>query len=318
MAVDLLERAKAKARALAAGGDAIDDEPEVEAQGPSHALDIEEPDDGEDDIDEPRPSRRERRRERGELHSALESTRAEAAALRAEKAALEARLASVPKPSEKTPEVDPIDEEIKKVYEEQDSLLTAWNAGADKFTEPQKADYKRRAQELEIRKGTLFAKKAGAGRQQAVDPLQTHRAGLDIQTRAVYPDVYANQQALQYADLTLKRSIAAGLPDTIETWKAAAQEARERFGTAPSRRGASDADRNKFTAASRGSGGGEREPAKRTLNLSPEALAVAKRSAVRMYSKVRDPKTGKPLSEEQMLQRWVNRVGPRVLEQKRA
>jgi hypothetical protein len=290
-------------KAARAGKEPVDESREVE---------IEEPDDDEEQIDaEGRETRADRRRRRGEEHEHLVSARAEAMALRAEKAALEARVAAAE--SRRQPEPagpDPIDAELATVFEEQDTLISAWNAGADKFTEAQRAEYKKKAQALEIRKGVALARKAGArAPEPPKDPRQIYAEQINDQTKLRYPDVYADPRAIGHANGLRLIALGEGRPDSVEMWAECAEQARSKYKTAPgSRREVAESDRRSHTAAPRGMGTGGQERQTRRVEMTPEN----RRMAIKYGERFKDPKTGRALTEAQAIQRWVNRVGPRL------
>jgi hypothetical protein len=137
---------------------------------------------------------------------------------------------------------------------------------------------------------------------QRVDPAQAAAMERSRALHEEFPDVYGNPTAKQYADGEYLRLRATGHGDNKKTHDLAMKAARQQFklGTRERSDEDLDVDRRRFAGQSKAAGGGG--------GRTTKAISIKKGSAEwgmaqAMFSHL------KGITEEQRVQRWVNRVG---------
>lgn len=200
---------------------------------------------------------------------------------------------------------DPLEREMKIVTDAEDALLGEYNAlnAAGKMTAESETRLKTRARQIEEAKHDVMTRRSLARQGiQRVDPEQAHRESVARQLREEHQDVYANEKAVQYAQGEYQRLQALGHPDSKKTHDMAMDAAREQFKLGGRSRSRDDleVDRRRFSGQSKqaGAGGGKTAKSVQVKKGSHEwNMALAFSSHI------------KNLSDEQKVQRWVNRVG---------
>lgn len=219
-------------------------------------------------------------------------------ALERELAELRAR---VNQPPPQPSGVDPYEQELDGLYQQQQEAFTAYQAEvkAGTFNETRQKHYEKVARDLEARKSNVMIRRQ----------LDQHRESARAeQAQAVwvqkYPEVYRNQRAYQYAEASFRRKQALMGPGE-EVTNAMVEEVMNeamtqfRLGgrTAPS---ASEKSRMSGIPSS-GTTSGNSGPG--GITLTPEL----KRIAVAAYSE---------LPEAEAIKKWVNTTGKRLREKK--
>lgn len=202
-------------------------------------------DEGDDDDDDsgsapaadlaPRPSRKERRAARAgnfnELKETNERLARELQETRQAQARMEGMLqANLQRPQQQGPH--PIDQELDRVFEEQDQFYQNYSANVGKMSPEERSTAVKRARDLEIRKGELLAQRsmlrAGVGR--APDPNQIRQMAFQEQLNMRYADIAADPKATELGGHIARAMFAEGKPQTWETLDEAAEETRRRLG----------------------------------------------------------------------------------------
>jgi len=198
------------------------------------------------------------------------------------------------------PQVDPIDREINRTFEEinnnfqrfQDRVQNLSRDGKEISPEERKK-FDDRARQLDLHKTKLVAKQmlqqGGAGQQQqGVDPNQIRQQVLQAQMQSKYPGVFADNNAMKWANARHYQLMAEGMDDSPATAEQALKDARRQFSTGdPDNDDApepTDADRRRFASPSGGArpgkGGGSRKRV--TLNRAEMGMADT------MYPHIKD------------------------------
>jgi hypothetical protein len=203
-----------------------------------------EPDTDEDDDDDagqpeaPPENAKARKRQRGSNYRELTETTKRLEQQLQEERTARARMeglmqASLQQPRQQQTGPHPIDQELDRVFEEQDSFYKLLTSRTDKLSPQEQTEATRRARELEIRKGELLAARAnlrmGVGRAQSPQEVQQQAFQAQLQMR--YPDIAAHAQASEYGGHLARAKIAA--KGGVVTWDLldeAAEETRKQFG----------------------------------------------------------------------------------------
>lgn len=294
-------------------------QPAATGDGETVTIDLDdvahaESDDAGDDEAPPAPAqpqdRASKKRERAARHRELKENLAAAERRERESAERIARLESAmremsqrvlaPQPPPQAQQAgDQGDRELEDIYEQQKTIALRVQYDRN-ITAEELNQLERRARQLDTRKTELVAeraaRRAGGGRQQAMDPVQ---AGLMVQ----YSDVYADPQALGWAEGWARQQAAvtgrADLGLVRESFERARQWRAEQRGLPPAT--PPDSLRAKLTGppgGRQGGGGAGGGPKAITLNRAQQRMALA------MYPS---------LSEKEALQRWAHGPGKRVV-----
>lgn len=269
-------------------------------------------DDGDDDdgivVDEEepaKPSRAERRQERGRDFVREAQDRADAAERRAQAAeqrAQEAYARAIPavpeKPSDAQAEVD-------KAYADQQSLYGHYNAARQKqggITAEEHAEFEKRGREVELRKVRAIARLEGGG-QRGPSVEDVVRQIRQQEIVEAHNDVITNPAAYRWAHAAMGMAVAEGKPDNARTLEDVMEHARTKFGMASRRAtpAASDAMKRKMGGISRGGGSGRSESVRTIVPTEAE-----KRMANEMYSH---------LPKNLRLATWARKVGKKLVDE---
>lgn len=268
---------------------------EGEVDDPGGEIQISLDDDGDEPGDDEQPkTRREKKRERGELWSALEEQRRENQTLREQVGELRGLAQSIHPAALQSyllgnnGQAKPVDEtqsELDQIYEQQQNLSQLYYANSDKLTQQDRERIAGQARKLEERRVELLVKKQGAGQAPPVDPRQvaSQTAALVVRTQneGRYPDVYGDETLLRaanqrYHELKAKytevgrdgRTRLTRSPQQIHDQ--AMDETRARSGNGAR----SDSDRHLFTAGRRG--GGKSAKSTKTVKMGPTEKTLAR------------------------------------------
>jgi hypothetical protein len=294
-----------------------DSEPEIDLSEAEPEISI-----GEDDDERPSPSRQERRRARfNDVKERAERAEREAEEAKRRLNDLEQRASQYPDPrqlqayllgNQRGNQPDPIDAELKNVYQQQTQLADVWNArrSAGNLTPAEQNEMIERARDLDEKRVDLLNRRTlmrtGVGQ---VDPDAIHKQVLHAQIRQRHGDVYANQRQLQYADGEYQRLRALGEPDSMDTLDRAMDAARKRFGQQAKytrhREPPSSSERARFTGTTSGGGGNKPASERKTLKLTPELKQMADAA----LSHIKD--------ERARYQQFANTVGKKMLARQR-
>ena len=192
-----------------------DEEDEVVAEDPP------EPDDEEA---EETASRQEKRSKRGTDRM---TARERAAAAEARDQLLQEQLEQArSRPVEQArPQGNPvahIDERIKDANKRLAAVHDEWNRSAGKLSKAREEELQAQAEALDVEKMTLVVERRDA---LLAPQRQREQAAANLRQKA--PDVYADPRALAYAQGEFMKRTARGEPDSMETFEAVMQEARE-------------------------------------------------------------------------------------------
>lgn len=278
---------------------------------------------GEDDDDETpatgsveRQTRWERKQERKRLRDEAEDLRKEVAKLREDREERTAQAAERTEAMTRAAleriggagrqQADPLEQEAATVRSAEESLIAEYNAlhTAGKLTPEQQTRLQTRANQIERAKHDVWTRQtlAAAGIQR-VDPEQAVRSARAQARTEKYSDVYANAKAVQYADGEFNRLVAMGADyKSDETFDKAMRAARQQFkiGNAARSDEELEVDRRRFSGQSKTAGGGG---GKTTKSVQVKKGSAEWGMAQAMFSHMKN------LTEEQRVQRWVNRVG---------
>lgn len=231
---------------------------------------------------------------------------AEAKALREEQAALRAELQQLKgfvaaQPTQRapaTPEKDPYEAELDKIYERQNEAYLAAQAEikAGNFDAKRQQHYEAIARSIESEKTRIHTERVVERRAQSMRAEQAQQVWVQK-----YPDVYNDPKAYQFAEATFRRRQAVGERITNETVDEIMNEAMTTFKLGPKRApSASEKSRMSGMPSSGSGGGGARDTG---VTMTPEL----RRMAVAAYS---------DLPEPEAIKKWVNSTGKRLREKK--
>ncbi len=264
------------------------------AEEPSFDLDLSEEEEAEE---EPKPTRKEKRanryREANERAERAEREREEAmrtaqlALLRAEQATRDAN----PQRGE-----DPFETELNKLDEEQDLLNQRWALLPD----DRRADNET-AEEFIKKARIIERKKLQVSAQRVLSEHRPQQGNEFIQQRIRmdYPDVCANQQAMQYAESYCRMQMAS--KNRHMDWNLMAEameDTRRQFGMGRSP-GPTRESQQHYIGAPRGLGGAG-SPQKQTIKMTKHYMALAEARYPNEPPKV-------------AYQKWANTVGRKLL-----
>lgn len=290
---------------------------ETKDERPNEKVVSVDPPDADDDEDEREPTPRQQRRRERYDNMAREKQAAEERAQRAEQFAAALQAQHMASQQQQKP-TDPFDDEKKKLEDDWMKHLALADTLAKGSTADQQAQWKRDHLALQERQQTLVTKRmlaeAGFAPGQRVNiQAESMKAHLAM----AYADVVGNNQYLAYADGLERQFMAVHRrAPTLQDYEKIMNDTRRAFRlpTAPTSP-PSEETRRKFSGGglggANGSGGGSRQI---TMTKAEMKMAEA------MYKVERDPKTGKTrrLRPEESHAKWAQRVGKRLVEQRRA
>jgi hypothetical protein len=255
---------------------------------------------------EQRLSRKERRSQRGRDFVREANERAE----RAEQAVAALRqemMSQRQPPKEEKPKEDTHQVEMDKVYDDQELLVSAYNAAAARkggMTPEERADFSRRGREIEQRKINVAARKMLAEQGYAGGKAPTaEEIIVETQRREIaqkYGDVISDQNRLRWVHGRMGQLTAEGLPDNPATLDRAMNEARRKFGlggNAPP----SNAEKQRLAGIPRG-GGMSSSAGDRSIVMTGEYRKLADAA----YPHIKD--------KADRYKKWAQGPGRRLLE----
>lgn len=227
----------------------LDDEPEVD-----------------DDPAEPSgPSRAEKKAARQSLRDETERVRQENAVLARELAESRAREAAANGFAHGLREAgggtqkDPLDAAEEELDQQNNSLIREYQAVEKTLTEAQRDQFRTRASALEKKKFDLRIARANRNSQPSQEQVARQENHQLLVAR--YPDVCADQRALNWATLEYQKAVIEGQPGGWETTDAVMRRARTQFKMGDlGKRQADPANRTRLAGQPRGAsagGGGE-------------------------------------------------------------
>lgn len=263
-----------------------------------------------------RESRWEKKQERKRLRDEADDLRKENARLREEReertaraaeSTLEMTRAAIERLGNGGKEApDPFEQQMAQVMNAEESVIAEYNAlnTAGQLTDAHKTRLQARARQVERAKLDVAVRQTMAREGiQRVDPEQASREARAAALRDEYSDVYADKRAVQFADGEFNKLVARGADvKSKKTFDLAMKAARAEFklGTRERSDEDLDVDRRRFSGQSKAAGGaGGRTSKAISIKKGSSEWAMAQS----MYSHL------KGLSEEQRVQKWVNRVG---------
>jgi hypothetical protein len=269
-------------------------------------------DDGDDDSG--RPSRKDRRRQRGDDMVRAANERAEKAERDAQEhrrlmAEAFARIPTAPQ----QPRVDPVrqrlDQEAEALQDQQQTMVDRYQAAQEaafkaktQLSPEVHAKFQADARKLRDRIAENDHHRFAPRQQGGVNEQQI--AAVSARARAMqdHGDVFGNQRAAAAFQAEYIRLIKVrGEPDNWTTFEKAADAARREVGLAPrgGRPAPSRGAKSKYTGVSRGGSGGDDGRVTVTMDKDMKAMADT------MYSHIKDPK--------KRYQRYADRVGSKTV-----
>ena len=268
-----------------------------------------------DDDDEP-VSRRDKKRQRGKWYDDLraDNERLESTVRNlTEQAARIPQLLQTAVQSQRPKGKTEAEQELEQYWREQQTFLTAYNQRiantAQAVTPEEQRQYETQARDLRLKEHRIMTKMAlqeqGIGR--APDPQDIERGMIERQKRQAFPDVYENNKALAYADTEYtRRTQIDGEPHGWDTFSACMNEARTKVlrKPPPQTRETLEVRRRQYAGTSRGAGADQGEDNRVKVTAKERGFAL------QMY------RHDKTLTDDQKVQKWVNKIGPKLKAEK--
>jgi hypothetical protein len=280
------------------------------AEDGSVEIEVAEPEDEEADEEEPHLTRAEKKRNRyreAQDRARLAEERAAQAEARAQER--ERQIAEWQQGMRAQQGQQMAQGEIQRLYQEQEDLYTAFEAKKHSATPEEMETFKRRAQDLELRKYATIAR-LSVGQPQQYTPQDYALAARRQMVLTEYADIAQHQQAWVWANKRWEmRHLAEGEPDTKALMDEVAEETRRKFGIkvngyAARRPPPDEPTRARYSGISANSRGGSNgDDGGTTVRVT----AAERKMAVALYPK---------LSEAQAIQKWANGPGKRVAQSK--
>lgn len=216
----------AEGRSVAKGANALRDRMNAARSTDTEEVVVEEPDDDDDDEAEAAEAR-EAQQTRREKRAGRVTARERAAAAEAEARVLREQLAqrpAAPQVPARGPNgaVAEIDQKLRDGYKRQEGLFAEYESKRGKLSEREEGEYRDRAVELDVELKMLAAE-----RYEVVNEPKRRQQAILEQARSEWPDVYGNQQAIDYAAGRLRQLIALGHQDSKQLHDQVMQETRE-------------------------------------------------------------------------------------------
>lgn len=272
------------------------------------------PEEGDEDDEAPattvqdKISREEKRRDRARAHKErLAATERRAQDLEDENR----RLRQQPPPQYAQPQhqgPDPIDLELKRVYDAQNELFQNYNnahsAARGALTKETVDDYDQKARQLEERKSELLyvknQRKHGGGVQAIAEEVNK------AQLRQKYADVYSytkdgRQPAVMYAQGLWAQRVARGEVDGEELYESVMNEARKEFRLPGYKPKPNESERQRYSGTSRGAGGSISGERRQTITMTADFRKMAQAAYPKM-----EPAAA--------MQKWANGPGRKLAE----
>jgi flagellar motility protein MotE (MotC chaperone) len=267
--------------------------PEVEVEDEDEEVTPEEP-------VAARPSRKERRAERGAVREENERLRAREAELDAENRRLHAEAAVARAMPQQHQGPDPLERDIEAVDQDIRQLHESAQANWNKWTQAERDGAQRKLREFERKKAKVYRdmdERETGPRQPQITPEQQAANAVRYMVRQKNPDVFNDKRAYAYADAEFKKRLALGQVETPELMQECIDEARDVVLRGSSQR--SNDVKHKFTGQRGGPGSGGSKST--VVKATQELKAIAKAA----YPQ---------LEPAQAMQKWANENGKRYNE----
>lgn len=255
-----------------------------------------------------RPPRRERRRERRNLmeehqRAQMENQVLQQARERDQQVIQQLLQQRQPEPPpQQQPDTDAqlgeVYQQIQQVYD-----LYAAKKARGELTDEVATQLSKQLQSLDAKKTRLIV--GGGQQQQPVDTNQLAnqvlRQAIMQDSQAMFPDVWSNQAAVQFANAKYHEMVSLGQPRGRVTHIRSMEEARRQFyGPQPSGEPPSQSRKTRYTGVPRGARQAGNEPRRVKIRMDGRSKALAEA----MFPS---------LPKEQAHKKWAQKVGPRVL-----
>ena len=196
------------------------------------------------------------------------------------------------------------DRELRQVESQQETLMKAYRAGGENLSTDDIGDFSRQARELDDKRQELLFKKnySKYGNHQAQDPQALANEVIKTQLQAQNPDIYADPKKIAWAKgLFIQKQVEGGIPPR-ELHDYCMDEARKHFRIPSTKmRTPTAADRHRLSGSSKG-GSPDNVNSRKSYRMSEHE----KEMAFVLYSDIAD--------EKERNQKWVNTVGKKILE----
>lgn len=245
-------------------------------------LDEEDEDEKDDDSEEERPSRAQRRRERGLLRKENDELRERLARLEGQATALQQRPVVVQQPQQQTQE-DPDAQAMRAVIERTQALATRGQQLSSRkdaagnvigMTPEERAKYEQDWEALEQEKTDIMVRRAQrklGGGQPGMTQQDVARAMLVSE----FPEVFADPKLVAYAHTRTQQMIAfEGKPNDMSTVRAALLETKNKMNP-PKRPAPTPERKSRYEGVSRSGGGSDDDARPRTVTLTAQQQRMA-------------------------------------------
>lgn len=204
----------AEGRSVSKGADALRDRMRAARETDTEEVVVEDP--PEDDEDDEVAEAKEAALTRKEKRAGRMSARERAAAAEAEARVLREQLAQrQPERQDNRPAVNPtlktLDDKIRDGYKRQEGLFSEYESKRGRLSEREESEYRDRAVELDVELKMLAAE-----RYEVINEPKRRQQAILEQARSEFPDVYSNQQAIDYAHGRFRQLMALGHKDSKE------------------------------------------------------------------------------------------------------
>jgi hypothetical protein len=278
--------------------------PEDEEKSVEVSVADDDDDDDDNDDESPQPSRADKKRARGMRHrEALEAVERERQArLEAENRALQYQQMMTYQQSQRPPaepDVDPVEKEILETYETQRRIVAQASVLAEKLPRAEyeeiHKDFMKQSRAAEERRAELMAQKVI--RKQGLEVHNIAQEAARQQFFSSISDVMSDPKARLLADGIVRQMWAEGKPDSFETARAAAEEARRRMGW-NKRPAPTQSEKAKYTGMPAKTSGVSTAPQSNVVRLSPAQQKMANELFKHLPEKERYKRFAKNLAKK--------------------
>lgn len=216
----------AEGRSVAKGADALRDRMRAAREVDTEEVVVEDPpdDDEEEEVAEAKEAALTRREKRGARVTAREraaAAEAEARVLREQLALRQAEKPAQSQPQQNAALAD-VDRRLREGFKRQTALFDEYEAKKERLSPREHQEYYDKGVELEVELGMLKTERYEV----LSEPKRRQQAVLE-QARSEWPDVYGNQQAIDYAAGRLRQLMALGHQDSKQLHDQVMLETRE-------------------------------------------------------------------------------------------
>lgn len=257
-----------------------------------------------------RPTRAERRAERGRIKQERDELREQNRQLSERVAkmegALETSMRDTRARAERTDDGDPLQAEYNGILDEQETLAEQIDALNERYKgkipEAQMGRLRERARQLDLRKHEIAAERTARRNAPAADPMADQKRAFQM----AYSDVFADPAAKEYARGEFSRLVhhpnpALRKPNNQATLKLAMENTRKEFGM--SRPAPTETERARTSGVSRGgTGGGNARSSIVGMGAFEKGLAD------KAFPHIK--------KDEERWNKWANTAGRKMLERK--